>query len=235
MERRTPIFIVCSPLPQVGKSLVAQLLTEYFQADGRAATAFDVNPDDYSLAAELPDRTVTADIANTKGQVALFDQLIVADDVAKVVDLGYAHFKKFFRVMQEIGFIAEAHRRSLVPSALFIAEPSPRSSQAYLMLQERCPELPVVTVLNSGIGSGGRARNIARPNYANVTLQIPPLPSVLHSMQQWSGSPYAGNLRPAGDTARELQGWIRRVFLAFRELELRLLLETLKPDLQVRA
>ena len=103
------------------------------------------------------------------------------------------------------------------------------------MLQERCPELPVVTVLNSGNTSGGRGRSSVRPNYANVTLQIPPLPSAQHSMQPWSGSPYAGNLRPAVDTAHELQGWIRRVFLQFRELELRLLLETLKPDLKLRA
>jgi hypothetical protein len=76
MERRTPVFIVCSPLPNVGKTLLARLLAEYFRDDKRTFAAFDINPDDFALAQQLPDHTSIAHIGDTKGQMALFDQLI---------------------------------------------------------------------------------------------------------------------------------------------------------------
>ena len=43
----------------------------------------------------------------------LFDRLILADGVAKVVDLGHLAFQRFFSVMEEIEFVEEAHRRAL--------------------------------------------------------------------------------------------------------------------------
>ena len=49
MQRRTPIFIVTSSRPRVGKTLVARALTEYFPAQNRPIQAFDVNPDEFSL------------------------------------------------------------------------------------------------------------------------------------------------------------------------------------------
>src|SRR5262245_34395120 len=113
MERKTPVFIICSPLPRVGKTLVAQLLIEYFVADGRPAAAFDLNPDGFALAAHYPDHARVANISGTKGQMALFDQLIVADGAPKVVDIGYGCFEQFFGVMENIGFAAEAQRRSV--------------------------------------------------------------------------------------------------------------------------
>src|SRR5262249_22623709 len=115
MERRTAVFIVCSPLPRVGKTLIAQLLVEFFTADGRPVAAFDLNPDGYALAAQLPDCTTVANITGTKGQMALFDQLIVPDETAKVVDVGYGSFEAFFSVTNDIGFAAEAHRRMIAP------------------------------------------------------------------------------------------------------------------------
>ena len=58
MDRRTPVFIVCSPLPRVGKTLVARLLVEFFVADERPVAAFDLNPDGYALAAQAPENAV---------------------------------------------------------------------------------------------------------------------------------------------------------------------------------
>jgi hypothetical protein len=44
MQRRTPIFIVTSSRPRVGKTLIARALTEYFRVQSRPVAAFDVNP-----------------------------------------------------------------------------------------------------------------------------------------------------------------------------------------------
>src|SRR4029077_21241369 len=137
MDYRTPIFVVCSPLPHVGKTLVARLLVEYFKADGRRFAAFDINPNDYALAQQVPDHTTIANIGDTKGQMVLFDQLVVADETAKVVDLGYGSFEQFFTIMQEIGFDTEVHDRSIVPVVLFVAAQDQRSKQAYAAMQER--------------------------------------------------------------------------------------------------
>ena len=46
---------------------------------------------------------------------------------------------------------------------------------------------------------------------------------------------FAALMGAAGDTTTELYGWTRRVFLEFRELELRLLLAELKPALKFSA
>ena len=144
MERRTPVFIVCSPLPQIGKTLVARLLLDYFIADQRPVIAFDLNPDDHALVAQMPEQTSIATIAGTRGQMVLFDQLIVADEIAKVVDLGYACFEQFFTVMAEIGFEAEAWRRSITPAALLIASDISDPFFKFVIVPGRGAPAPVV-------------------------------------------------------------------------------------------
>lgn len=234
-DRRTPLFIVCSPLPHVGKTLLARLLADYFQADNRTFAAFDINPDDFALAQQLPDHTSIAHISDTKGQMALFDQLIIADETSKVVDVGYRCFEQFFTILQEIDFNSEAQRKSIAPVVMFIAEQDERSMQAYTALAERFPDLPLVPVLNTGAGTVARSRDSFRSKYATIPLQIPFLPPALKTALQRSALPTPANdRRPAGSIA-DLQTWSRRVFLQFRELELRLLLEELMPTLQLRA
>lgn len=235
MDPRTPVFIVCSPLPHVGKTLIARLLAEYLQADERPFAAFDVNPDDFALAQQLPDHTTIAHIDDTKGQMALFDQLIIADVTSKVIDVGYRCFDRFFNVLQDIDFNTAAHRALIAPVLMFIAEPDDRSVQAYAALGERFPELPLVPVFNTGAGTDVRARDSFRSKYVTIPLQIPFLAPALKTTLARSGLPTPANDRQPGASSSDLQAWMRRVFLQFRELELRLLLEELKPSLRLRA
>src|SRR3954465_11258497 len=116
MQRRaTPLFIVTSSRPRNGKTLIARALTEYFCAQSRPVAAFDVNPDEFTLLEHLPSYTAAASINDTRGAVPLFDQLVLQDQVPKVVDLGNQSFDRFFAVTQQIGFAAEARRRAIVP------------------------------------------------------------------------------------------------------------------------
>lgn len=236
MERRTPLFIVCSPIPRIGKTFVARLLMEYLSADGRAVAAFDVNPDNFVLAEQLPRHTATVNIGDIKGQMALFDQLIVADERSKVVDVGIGCFEQFFAVMGEIGFEAEARRRAVAPVVLFLADSERRSIKAYTRILDRFPELPLVPVLNSVTAATDvRGHRSLRSKYADIPLQIPFLTPTLKAAVQRTGFSSDPADRGTALATTELRGWIRRVFLQFRELELRLLLEELKPALRLRA
>ena len=49
------------------------------------------------------------------------------------------------------------------------------------------------------------------------------------------GFSFAAFMNDATDTTTELYGWTRSLFLEFRELEVRLLLEELKPSLKFSA
>ena len=95
--RRTPVYIVCSPRPAVGKTLIARALTEFLVLQRGAVTAFDINLREPSLLNYLPGVTETALISDTFGQMALMDRLIVNDDVPKVIDLGFHAFRRFFQ------------------------------------------------------------------------------------------------------------------------------------------
>src|SRR5262244_917203 len=111
----TPVYIVGSPRPQVGKTLVARLLGEFLLLKNGQVTAFDVNLKEPSLLDFLPDITETAEIDDTVGKMALMDRLIVHDGMPKVIDLGFHAFDEFFRMTEEIGFMKEAVRRSIAP------------------------------------------------------------------------------------------------------------------------
>ena len=54
---------------------------------------------------------------------------------------------------------------------------------------------------------------------------------VVRQVTERPGFSFASYSFNATDTTTELYGWTKRVFLEFRDLELRLLLEELKPSL----
>jgi hypothetical protein len=84
--RRTSIFIVTSPRPQVGKTFIARLLIDFLRLQGGVPMAFDLNPDGDALRDYLPALAIAAEVDDTAGQMALFDRLIFNDGTPKVVD-----------------------------------------------------------------------------------------------------------------------------------------------------
>ena len=151
MAVRTPVYVVCSPLGRAGKTLVARLFTEFIIADDRYVEAFDVNTDPPSLVDYLPGCARPAAIGDTYGQMALFDRLIQNDGAAKVVDLGHGAFELFFRVLGQVGFIAEARRCHVQLVVLFVANPGPVSVNAYAALQRSLDGMVLVPVHNEGL------------------------------------------------------------------------------------
>jgi hypothetical protein len=236
MHRRTPIFVISSSRPRVGKTLVARALTEYFCVQSRPVAAFDVNPDEFSLIDHLPAYTAAASLADTRGEMALFDQLVLEDDVPKVVDLNHQLLDRFFQVMQQIDFTAEARRRALAPMVLFVADPDERSRQGYATLKDRFPELPLVPVLNENVQRVGAYRAHFPPTrLGGDPISIPALTPVVRSVVDRRSFSFLSYVQKTNDNTSELYQWMAHVFIAFRKLEVRLLLGETVPQLKYSA
>jgi hypothetical protein len=232
MQRHTPVFIVTSSRPRVGKTLIARALTEYFCALRRPVAAFDVNPDEFKLIDYLPAYTAAASINDIRGEMALYDQLVAADQAAKVVDVGYALFDKFFGLMQQLDFLREAERRGVKPMVLFVADPDHRASQAYAMLCDRLPKLALVPVINEAVPQIALHLEKFPPTpRGGEPVVIPSLSMVLRSVIDKRGFSFLNYAAKTADHTSELYGWIARAFVTFRDLEVRLLLGGMpKPD-----
>jgi hypothetical protein len=215
----TPVYIVCSPRPLVGKTLLARLLSEFLLLKDGTVSAFDINLKEPSLLDYLPRVTETANVADTFGKMALMDRLIVHDGVAKVVDLGFHAFDEFFRMTNEIGFLKEAVRRHVVPIILFVADTDRVSARSYPMLREQIPLKALITIDNEYVVRGElpEAMGLGR------VLRLTALPSFLKTYVDRVSFSFTDYLRTERDSSTELHQWIRRNYTAFRELEFSLL------------
>lgn len=233
MQSRTPVFIVTSSRPRVGKTLIARALTEYFPVQRRPVAAFDVNPDDFKLADHLPGYTAAASIGDTRGEMALFDQLIEPDEVPKVVDLGHLMFERFFTVLRDIDFLAAARRNGIAPMVLFITEADERARQGYAMVRERFPQLALVPVFNEQMPRLDAYRQSYPPtSLGGDPIRVPALTAVVRSVVERQGFSFVSYAKKATDPTAELYEWMRQVFISFRELEVRLLLGGMAPQLR---
>jgi hypothetical protein len=217
----TPVYIICSPRPQVGKTLVARLLSEFLLLKNGTAAAFDINLKEPSLVEYLPVITETADVIDTYGKMQLMDRLIVNDSVAKVIDLGFHAFDEFFKMVAEIGFIKEAARRGVAPVILFMADVDRASARGHETLRAQIPSSVLVTVDNEHVVRGELPEAMAKGR----VLAIPALPPFLKTYIDRLTFSFTDYLRHEKDSSTELHQWIRRNYLGFRDLELKLTLQ----------
>jgi hypothetical protein len=217
----TPVYIICSPRPQVGKTLIARLLSEFQLLKNGGVTSFDINLKEPSLLDYLPKITETADVIDTMGKMQLMDRLIVNDGVAKVIDLGYHAFDEFFKMIDEIGFMKEAIRRGVAPVILFVADTDRTSARAHEMLRRLIPANALVTIDNEFVVRGELPPAMARGR----VLPVSALPVFLKTYIDRLNFSFTGYLRGEKDSSTELHQWIRRNYFSFRELELKLILQ----------
>ncbi|MCK1636410.1 hypothetical protein IVA95_02110 [Bradyrhizobium sp. 157] len=215
----TPVYIICSPRPLVGKTLLARLLSEFLLLKDGTVSSFDINLKEPSLLEYLPRITETADVVDTYGKMQLMDHLIVNDGIAKVIDLGFHAFDEFFKMINEIGFLKEAARRGVAPIILFVADTDRVSARAYSTLREQIPLNALIAVDNEYVVRGElpEAMGLGR------VLRISALPSFLKTYIDRLTFSFTDYLRNERDTSTELHQWIRRNYTSFRELEFSLL------------
>lgn len=211
----TPVYIVCSPRPIVGKTLLARLLSEFLLLKNGTVSAFDINLKEPSLLEYLPRTTETADVSDTYGKMQLMDRLIVHDGIGKVVDLGFHAFDEFFKMTHQIGFLKEAARRSVAPVVLFVADTDRVSARGYPMLQEQIPQEALITVDNEYVVRGELPAAMAQ----GPLLRISALPSFLKTYVDRQTFSFTDYLRSERDSSTELHQWIRKNYISFREIE----------------
>src|ERR1700685_1691523 len=219
--RRTPVYIICSPRPLVGKTLIARLLSEFLLLKDGTVAAFDINLKEPSLLDYLPKVTETAEVDDTFGKMALMDRLIVNDAVSKVIDLGFHAFDEFFKMSDEIGFMKEAARRGVAPVILFVADTDRVSARGHETLRQQIPPTALVTIDNEYVVRGELPPAFARGR----VLRIAALPPFLKTYIDRLTFSFTDYLRNERDSSTELHQWVRRNYLSFRELELSLILQ----------
>ena len=217
----TPVYIICSPRPQVGKTLLARLLSEFLLLKNGNVVAFDINLKEPSLLEYLPRVTETADVIDTYGKMQLMDRLIVNDSVAKVIDLGYHAFDEFFKMIEEIGFIKEAARRGITPIILFMADTDRTSARGHETLRAQIPSNVLITVDNEHVVRGEMPDAMGRGR----VLAIPALPPFLKTYIDRLNFSFTDYLRHEKDSSTELHQWIRRNYIGLRDLEMQLTLQ----------
>src|ERR1700690_294049 len=237
MSFRNSVTIVASPRPRVGKTMLARLVIDFYLQEGRSVAGFDLSSEESRLADFLPEHTVTSAIGDIKGQMALFDRLIAGDDTSKICDLGRESFESFFEVAARIDFAGEARRRGIAPAILFVLTPDKTSSDAYASLRKRFPQATLAPVHNEMLGGGQYRDKYDLVGSGETVVHIPMLAPAYRKYVDkppfsFADSTLAATFNVPIDVNIELQRWLRKVYLEFRELDLRVLLADLKSSIQ---
>jgi len=219
--RTTPVYIICSPRPLVGKTLIARLLSEFLLLKNGTVASFDINLKEPSLLEYLPKITETAEVDDTFGKMALMDRLIINDGIGKVIDLGFHAFDEFFKMSEEIGFMKEAARRGVSPIVLFVPDTDRASARGYPMLQQMIPASALVTIDNEHVVRGELPVAMSHGR----VLSIAALPVFLKTYIDRLNFSFTEYLRHEKDSSTELHQWIRKNYFSFRELEMSLILQ----------
>jgi hypothetical protein len=230
MKQPAPVYVVTSPRPRMGKTLLARLMMEYFQQSGRPLVGFDLNPREPMLAGRFPKLVWPVDISDIRGQMELFDRLIADAISTKVIDLGYAPFELFFRVMGEIGFAQEARRRGAEAIVLFVTDQAVATARVYAELQHSVAAT-FVPVHNESVSLMFSKEDFPPTRPECGMIRVPRLSQIVRGVVDrptFSFNAYLAK-QPGGPT--EVHSWTADIYAQFREFELRLLMGKLTSRL----
>jgi hypothetical protein len=151
-ERPSVAAIVASLHGRTGKSLLARVLADYFILSGWRPLLFDTDSAERTLHAAFPYDTVVVDPADTRDQMTLFDTLAARSPESRVVDVSHHVQRKFFKVMFESDFVAEARARQVEPVIFTIMDRNADAWEAARLMRERFPDCALVLVENAFLG-----------------------------------------------------------------------------------
>jgi hypothetical protein len=232
MTRRTLVFIACSPHARTGVTTTARLLTDYHLSRHVPVEGFDTDPRDPRYAELFPHCARVVDAADIRGQISLFDRLLVHDEIPKIVDVWHRSYAQFFATVREIGFIEEARRHGVEPIVLFQADESESAYAKALELTASWRDLWMIVVHNEGAAPlGERARELLPRYPARGKFVIAPLERpIAKVLDDPALSLSRFLLAPPADMSivvrAALKAWILPVFTQFQSFELRLTLES---------
>ena len=231
MPQHTQLYIVASRHPRVGKTLLTRLLIEFLRISGPPLVGYDLDPREPTLAGCFPTLVWPLDIADTRGQMALFDRILADHWRTAVIDLGGGLFDQFFKVMAQIGFEDEARQRLIQPIVLFITDAAPFTAQTYAELRGQLAQTIFVPVHNEAASFMMIAKDFP-PSPKYEPIRVPRLSPIVRGLIDRPGFSFGTYMsqQPGGPT--EVHSWTGQIFAEFRELELQLLIGELESSLR---
>src|SRR5262245_33061294 len=121
-------YIVTSLHGRTGKTLLSRLFADEAIFAGHHPEIFDTDIAERKLASYFPGRAVPVDLDRVPDQMKLFDTLTAPAAVPRVIDVTHRSFRKFFKLIQEIGYVAEARSRNIEPVIVYIPD---REEESY--------------------------------------------------------------------------------------------------------
>lgn len=183
--------VVTSLHSRTGKTLLARVLADYFVLSGRRPLVFDTDPAERTLHASFPSDTTVIDLADVRDQMVLFDTLAMRSPDARVVDVSHHVYRRFFRVMQESHFVAEARQRAVEPIIFYIADRKPDAYEEGVALRGRFATSGFVLVENAHVGRIKEQTRLSTGYQALMThdlqMTLPLLPPELSDTLDESG------------------------------------------------
>jgi hypothetical protein len=231
MSRRTLVYFVCSPHSRTGVTTAARLVTDHYLSRGLAVEGFDTDSREPCYALRFPDHSRVVDLADVKGQISLFDRLLVADDTPKVVDVWSRSFDQLFGTIAEIGFLDEARRAGVEPIVLFQSDASQTAARGARLLNTTWPDLWVTVIHNEGAAPLGPDPLQALALYAaRGKLVIPKLDLPIAAALDDFDLSLCEFLRAPPPTMSivvraALKAWLIPIFTQLQSLELRFRLQ----------
>jgi hypothetical protein len=110
---------------------------------------FDTDFSERRLCACFPYDAIVVDLNNVRGQMALFDTLAKPFDEMRVVDVTPRSFRRFFNLMRDTDFVAEAREHQVEPVIFYVVDRSPESFEEGCELRDRFPDCTFVVVGNA--------------------------------------------------------------------------------------
>jgi hypothetical protein len=220
-SRPAPVYVVASPRPRVGRTLLARLLMEYAIDKGRPLVGFDLSPREPMLAGRFPKLVWPIDIAETRGQMELFDRLLVDTASIKVVDLGYGAFEQFFDVAGNIDFAQEAHRRGMDTVIFFVADHAMATVRTFAKLQARMPAI-FQPVHNESVSLTISAEDFPPTRPDCGFIRMPRLSQLVRGVVDRPSFSFNSTMPRQQNGPSEIHSWSSDLYRQFRDFELRL-------------
>jgi hypothetical protein len=144
--------IVTSARVRAGKTLLARLLAENFFLSGDRPALLDTDTTEKRLWSFFRAEAGVFDLDKVPDQMALFDALSVGASHTRIVEVAHRSAKKFFELMRDTDYIAEARVNQVEPVIFYIPSPDPDSYEYGRKLLEQFPDTPFVVVQNDHLG-----------------------------------------------------------------------------------
>jgi hypothetical protein len=165
-------IIIASPRARTGKTLLARVIVEHLLLSGIPHVVFDTDAVERRLASFFPDRSVVIDLDRVPDQMRLFDTLGSPVAITQVIDLTHRSFKKFFSLMREIDFIAEARASGFEPVIFYIPDGETESYEQGIALRDQFRDSGFVLVRNEALGEPSR-ESLRNPSFAAFVAHAP--------------------------------------------------------------